>query len=420
MSNLGTRRIRTAVAFLPEDVGGRRFPDPQPDLEGPLAVARDGLLSLKLQRAHQSGGAGELIEGEEAQCVAHDHAHPGAREPVLARMAQPPQHHRERREAEVRLGLATTRGKEEEVNRVSVGIARVGEARKIEQDEGELERAPARRLAGEPLTERPCDGAVGHAEGLEGVGVLGEQADAALDPVGRETCDTEQLRRRLEACPLQRREARLLCVDPAAILDDERLERCLSHGAIRERPERRHRELDTGHVHGRRLLHLSARDPRRAEYTTGTVHDLPFGRDAMAGCILGGVGVVEISHLLVPFLDPRTAQVRPRHEGTITSHLELGLEHVGEVGLPCVCGTGVRWFTRKTETARVLCGRCPSRSCAATSRAMMWSWRPPDSGTFSTTGSLASVSVAATIASCGCRCQTETGLPSGPSITVCP
>ena len=36
-----------------------------------------------------------------------------------------------------------------------MGIARVGEAGKIEQDEGELECAPARRLDGEPLAERP-------------------------------------------------------------------------------------------------------------------------------------------------------------------------------------------------------------------------------------------------------------------------
>ena len=53
----------------------------------------------------------------------------------------------------------------------------------------------------------------------------------------------------------------------------------------------------------------------------------------MAGRILGGVGIVEIGHLLVPLHGPRAAQVRPRHEGAVASHLELGLERVNDVGL---------------------------------------------------------------------------------------
>ena len=54
----------------------------------------------------------------------------------------------------------------------------------------------------------------------------------------------------------------------------------------------------------------------------------------MASRVLGRVGVVEVGHLLVPLRGPRAAQVRPRHEGAVASHLELGLEDVGDVGLP--------------------------------------------------------------------------------------
>ena len=159
------------------------------------------MLALELQRADEPGGARELVEREEPQRVAHDHAHPGAREPLLARVAQPAQHHREGREAEVRLGLAAARREEEQVHGLAVRIARVGEAGQVQQDEGELERAPARRLDPEPLAERPRHGAVRDAEGVERVGVRGQDRDAALDPVGGE-------RRRSAAAPRPSRGAR--------------------------------------------------------------------------------------------------------------------------------------------------------------------------------------------------------------------
>src|SRR5207244_3074441 len=118
-----------------------------------------------------------------------------------------------------------------------------GEAGKIEQDEGELESAPARRLDGEPLAERPYDGAIRHPEGVEGVTVLGEHADASLDPVSGETREAQQLRGRLAARSLKSRDARSPRLDPAAVLRHERPQRSLGRGAIRERPERFHREL---------------------------------------------------------------------------------------------------------------------------------------------------------------------------------
>ena len=65
--------------------------------------------------------------------------------------------------------------------------------------------------------------------------------------------------------PLKRRDDRSPRLDPCAVLIHERPKRCLGRGAIGERPERLHRQLDARHVHGRRLLHLGARDPRGAE-----------------------------------------------------------------------------------------------------------------------------------------------------------
>ena len=48
-------------------------------------------------------------------------------------MAQPPQHHRERREAQIRFGLAAASREEQEVHDVAARIARISEARQVEQ-----------------------------------------------------------------------------------------------------------------------------------------------------------------------------------------------------------------------------------------------------------------------------------------------
>ena len=46
----------------------------------------------------------------------------------------------------------------------------------------------------------------------------------------------------------------------------------------------------------------------------------------MAGGVLGRVGVVKIGDLLVPVRPPGTAQVGPRDERLLATHLDLGLE----------------------------------------------------------------------------------------------
>jgi hypothetical protein len=69
-------------------------------------------------------------------------ATPAPARPSCCWLPQPSQHDRERREPEVRLGLATARRKEQQVDRGAIGVARIREARQVQQQERELERAP--------------------------------------------------------------------------------------------------------------------------------------------------------------------------------------------------------------------------------------------------------------------------------------
>jgi hypothetical protein len=59
-------------------------------------------------------------------------------------VAQAPEHHRKGRQPEVGPGLAAARREEEQVDGAPVWIGRIGHAREVEQNEGELERPPAR------------------------------------------------------------------------------------------------------------------------------------------------------------------------------------------------------------------------------------------------------------------------------------
>ena len=56
-------------------------------------------------------------------------------------------------EAEIGLGLAAAGREEQEVGDLAVGVGLVGQAGEVEQDEGELERAPLRLVcaAGSPV-----------------------------------------------------------------------------------------------------------------------------------------------------------------------------------------------------------------------------------------------------------------------------
>ena len=116
----------------------------------------------------------------------------------MFRVAQPAQHHREGREAEVRLRLAAAGGEEEQVHGLAVGVVRVGEAGNVQQEEGELEGTPAGRAVGEafgePLPEGARDRAVRHTECIERPGVRCQHGDAALHAVRGGAGPAQQLR----------------------------------------------------------------------------------------------------------------------------------------------------------------------------------------------------------------------------------
>ena len=139
---------------LLEALGADADPDPQPDAERLLTPGGRVLLADQLGRADQRGCALELLRGEQAQRVAHQHGDPvAAIEHAVVGVdlaLQPADREGVRREAEVGLGLAAT-GREEQqldVGRVAAAerMRRVGEGRQLQQDEGELERAPRGRL----------------------------------------------------------------------------------------------------------------------------------------------------------------------------------------------------------------------------------------------------------------------------------
>jgi hypothetical protein len=169
-----------AVALRAELVRGGGLADPQADLEGPGTEALRVALALELEGADQRGGAAELIEGQEAQGVAHQHADAGA---LQAGVTQPAQDQGEGGEAEVGLRLAAAGREEQEVDDAAIAVRGIDDAGEVEQDEGELERAPARRIdllralvvaVTGALAHRGGDGAVGQLEREEGVGIAGE------------------------------------------------------------------------------------------------------------------------------------------------------------------------------------------------------------------------------------------------------
>src|SRR5205085_2460325 len=103
LPDLAPRIAHALVALEPEDVWRGRLADPETDFEGPPSVTRGVFASLELEGADEACCAAELIEGQEPQRVAHDHAHASAGDALVAGMAEAAEHHREGREAEIRL-----------------------------------------------------------------------------------------------------------------------------------------------------------------------------------------------------------------------------------------------------------------------------------------------------------------------------
>ena len=197
-------------------VGGDRPADPHAQPEGRALVAAVALgpaPAQQLGRAHQRGRPLELLGGQQAQGVAHQHGHAVSAVHRVGSVAHRPLQaahgHGVGHQAQVGLGLAAPGGEEQQVGPGGagppVGVAGVGQRRQAQQDEGELERPPRAVLddvgGGDGLRQRqtgvgsaPADGdgvdallphgLVGEPEGVERVGVFAHQLDAAAHGVG--------------------------------------------------------------------------------------------------------------------------------------------------------------------------------------------------------------------------------------------
>ena len=357
-AHLRARRVGAAVPFPAQDVRRGRLPHPEADLERPRAVPPACLASLDLQRADQPRRPRELIERQQPQRVAHDDAHAGSGEPVVAGMTQAPQHHRHRGQPQVRLGLPPAGREEQQVHGLAVLVERIGEARQVQQQERELERPPARPgrsdLLTEPLAQGPRHRPVRHPEGVQQIRVLAEPRHPVGHAVGRHRRVVQQLLGRIPPRTSQRTALDLApaCLDPAAVLLDEGAERLLRRPAAVQPSQDLHRQLDPGNVRRRRLLNLGRGDPGGADGPALAVLEVPLGRDAMPGGVLRRVGIVQVGDLLVPFRGVRPAQVRPRHEAVVRPRLDLGLEGVGTVGLLLVRRAPVHQEARHRARAR--------------------------------------------------------------------
>ena len=335
-TGLGARRIAAFFSLVAHEVGRRGLADPEADLERPLTVPRGIGHAFELQRADQTGGAGELVQGEEAQGVAHDDAHPGALDAVLAGVAEASKHHREGCETQVRLRLAAAGREEEQVHGLAVRIERIREARQVQQNERELEGPPTRplpivELRAEAPAERARDGPVRHPECVERVLVRCQQRDAALDPVRGVSGAEQQPFGRVASSALKCFHLFAPPFDPGAILIDQRQQRGFRGGTVVQCTKGLHRELDGGDVPRLGLLHRGARDPRRPQPLAGAVDDGPVRRHPVTGGELGRIRVVQVGHLFVPVLGLRAAQVRSRYEGALALDFDFRLEGVCEV-----------------------------------------------------------------------------------------
>src|SRR5262249_26920998 len=113
-----------------------------------------------------TGCTRELVEGQQTKGVSHDHAHSRSGKAFVLGIPATAEHHRERGQAEVRLGLTTTGREEEEVDDLAISRQRIGQSGEIEEDEGELERPPPRLSFVEALLQGPRDRSIGEPESV--------------------------------------------------------------------------------------------------------------------------------------------------------------------------------------------------------------------------------------------------------------
>ena len=307
-------------------------PDPEPDAEGHRSPRGNVLPSHELSRAQQRGRTDELLRGEESKGVSHeDRDAIAAVEHSFGRLdlaLQSSDAERERGEAEIRLGLATTGGEEEEFGPREVGgtafVRRVDHRRQLHQDERELECTPRcsfvtlrldcvdglgdlkRRLFDAECRNLRAQALVAHRavhepEGLAGLLVLGKQLQALAEPLQRSLAVVEADLALGSQMLGKHGVLRGLVNEPLRIGADDRLQTGdqLAGGCLHELAHAQHGAVDLGCS---RLWHLGGRQPRRAHGGRAArilLGDVPGRRCGAADCELKAVAVeqVEASYL---------------------------------------------------------------------------------------------------------------------------
>ena len=99
----------------------------------------------------------ELLDRQQPQRVAHQHRDPAIAARVLPGplgVPQTAQRHREGSQSQVRLRLATARGKPQQVNQLAIGGLRIDDTRQVQEDESDLKGTPSgsRSTEHSPLT----------------------------------------------------------------------------------------------------------------------------------------------------------------------------------------------------------------------------------------------------------------------------
>ena len=234
------------------------------------------LVPLQLQGADQRRRAAELVEGQQPERVAHQHAQPRR---GIARVFQAAIDQREGGQAEIGFRLAAAGREEEQIDHLPVVMVWVHDAGEVHQDERKLERTPGRRIDRGLLlalhgTEATPGGlghhAVGHAEGEQRVLVV-QNLDAVLDALRRGAGPLKEGFSHLAALGCQRGQNLLLVRDPIPVLLHERPECLLSGRPIGQLGEGVHAKLNVQDLGRSDALDLGCGNPARAGGVAGAL-----------------------------------------------------------------------------------------------------------------------------------------------------
>ncbi len=261
---------------------------------------------------------------------------------------------RECRKAEIRLGLAAARRKEEQVDDLAVRVGLIDQAGEVQQDEGELKRSPLRRPLGawvecSRVSAARCRGdrvsAPGGArhclvhdpESQSGAVIVAQQNNSGANSC---RCRLHALNQTLGRLASTRRESANrvpLRGDPGIIENGQRGDvRGKRLAALRcESRKCFHAELDLGDVLVRRHpLDLGERQMVGADAPHNAVPvDIPGGSSIAADRVLLDIAVVQIGEPQILVGGTVAGEVVARQEPLRTDELEPSLEGVGDIGI---------------------------------------------------------------------------------------